>query len=124
MKITVGRPPNAKFVTVFMPPERLGNLLNPKEIEGLEQVLARTKEIARLTGALAASLDGTLGANIVSAAVDKEGVLVVKATSSAWAARLRFEESRLLDAAREAGVPAARIAVRVGRPGRDREAGS
>ena len=119
MKFTVGPPPNAKFVTVFMPPERLGNLLNPKEIEGLEEILARTKEIARLTGALAGRLDGALGANIVSAAVDKEGVLVVKATSSAWAARLRFEESRLLDAAREAGVPADRVAVRVGRPGRD-----
>ena len=102
-----------------MSPQRLGNLLNPKEIEGLEQILERTKEIARVTRALSGNLGGTLGACIVSAAVDKEGVLVVKTTSSAWAARLRFEESRLLDAAREAGVPAERIAVRVSRPGRD-----
>ena len=102
-----------------MPPRRLGNLLNPKEIEGLEQILERTKEIARLTGALSDSLGGTLGASIVSAAVNREGVLVVKAASSAWAARLRFEESRLLDAANEAGVAAERVAVRVSRPGRD-----
>lgn len=102
-----------------MPTERLGNLLNPKEIEGLEQILERTNEIARLTCALAENLGGALGASIVSAAVDKSGVLVVKTTSSAWAARLRFEESRLLEAAREAGVPAERTAVRVSRPGRD-----
>lgn len=101
-----------------MPPERLGNLLNPKEIEGLERILERTKELARLTRALSGQLGG-LGACIVSAAVDQEGVLVVKTTSSAWAARLRFEETRLLEAAREAGVPAERVAVRVSRPGRD-----
>ena len=54
-----------------MPTERLGNLLNPKEIEGLEQILERTNEIARLTCALAENLGGALGASIVSAAVDK-----------------------------------------------------
>lgn len=102
-----------------MPVERLGNLLNPKEIEGLEEILERTKELARLTCALAENIGGSLGASIVSAAVDKDGVLVVKTTSSAWAARLRFEESRLLEAAHEAGVPADRALVRVSRPGRD-----
>ena len=63
-----------------MPVERLGNLLNPKEIEGLEQVLARTKEIARLTGALAASLDGTRGAKydaIVVLDADRDHVAAV-----------------------------------------------
>lgn len=104
-----------------MSPRRLGNLLdprlNPEETEGLEQILKRAKEIARITAALAGRLGGALGANIVSAAVDAEGMLVVKATSGAWATRLRFEQTRLLDAAREAGVPATRIAVRVSRPG-------
>ena len=94
-------------------------MLNPKEIEGLEQVLERSREIGRLTGALSDGLGGTLGASIVSAALDRDGVLVIKTASSAWAARLRFEEARLLAAANEAGVAAERVAVRVSRPGRD-----
>ncbi len=102
-----------------MPPRRLGNLLNPKEIEGLRQILERTEEIARLTSALSDGLGGALGASIVSAAVDADGVLVIKTASSAWASRLRFEEGRLIEAADAAGVTAKRIVVRVSRPARD-----
>ena len=51
----------------------------------------------------------------VAANIRDDGTLVVLASSSAWAARLRFESERLMAAARGSGKTVLSCSVRVGR---------
>ena len=54
-------------------------------------------------------------AAIVAAAIDDAGVLTVKAASSAWASRLRFETQTLIDAAGANGQAVREVRIRVAR---------
>jgi len=98
-----------------MSAKHIGDLLKPNDNGGLAATLKRTRRIAELTSVLSAALGGDAGSSIVSASVDERHVLHVKTSSSAWAARLRFESDRLLAAASEAGWPASSLKVQVGR---------
>ena len=62
---------------------------------------------------LRSSIDPALAARLIGANLRDDGTLVVLAASPEWAARLRFESSRLLAACREQHPGAARVRVRV-----------
>jgi len=98
-----------------MSAKHIGDLLKPNDNGGLAATLERTQRIAELTSTLSAALGGEAGRSIVSASVDERRVLHVKTRSSAWAARLRFEGDRLLEAASNGGWPASSLKVQVGR---------
>ena len=98
-----------------MSAKHIGDLLKPNDNGGLAATLKRTQRIAELTSVLSAALGGEAGASIVSASVDDSRVLHVKTSSSAWAARLRFDSDKLLAAASDGGWPASSLKVQVGR---------
>lgn len=99
-----------------MASKQIGELLNLKNNGELGRTLKRSEEIGQLTRALADALPEDLGASVLSASTNEEGTLEIRANSSAWAARLRFEEDTLLEVARQHGVDARSVRVRVGRP--------
>ena len=98
-----------------MPPKRLENLLNPNNDRGLADLIRRARKMGELTGVLQRALPAEMAASLVAASLRDGGELVVLAASPAWAAKLRFEADLLLAAARDAGVDAASIRVRVNR---------
>ena len=98
-----------------MPPKRLKKLLNPNADAGLGAIVRRARELDSLAEALRRALSAEEAAGLVAANIRDDGELVVLAESPAWAARLRFEEDRLLEAARNAGATVTSCKVRVGR---------
>ena len=76
-------------------------------------MVERAQSMAELAGCLSAALPDELKAGIRAANVRDDGELIVIADSPAWAARLRFEEEKLLAAARDAGEQVETIRVRV-----------
>jgi len=69
----------------------------------------------KLTLALRRALPEAAAAELLAANLRDNGELVVVASSSAWAAKLRFEEVALLDAARSAGLEPVGLRVSVAR---------
>ena len=101
-----------------MTSKQIGELLNLKNNGELGRTLKRSSDIGQLTRALSDALPGEFATSLVSASINADGTLDIRASSSAWAARLRFEEHTLLKAAGQhtKGVQPDRIRVRVGRP--------
>ena len=98
-----------------MPIKRLENLLNPNDDGGLGEIVRHARHMGELVQMLQMSLPSDLGDNIIAANIRDSGELVVLASSSAWAARLRFEADALIDAARKTGADVATCSVRVNR---------
>jgi hypothetical protein len=96
-----------------MSASKLKNLLNPCNDGDLANLVSRAKRMGELTEILARALPEADRSAIVAANVREDGELVVLCASSAWASRLRYETGVLLDAAREAGIPAQTCRVRV-----------
>ncbi|MDJ0709352.1 MAG: DciA family protein [Woeseiaceae bacterium] len=69
--------------------------------------------MGELTHILCDRLPGEFAGAIAAANVRDDGSLVVIATSSAWASRLRYETDALLAAASEAGNCVSRCRIRV-----------
>ena len=108
----------ADCVTFFMPTDefenlKLENLLNLNENKELGEIIGRARDFARLTEVLALALPEDLREGLVAASVSPDGELVVFGQSPAWAARLRYEATAMLEAARATGQSATRVRVRV-----------
>ncbi len=93
----------------------LKKLLNPNNDGELAGVIRRAREMGELTHVLCESLPGEYAGAIAAANIREDGSLVVIASSSAWANRLRYESDTLLAAAADAGLTATSCRVRVGR---------
>jgi len=91
----------------------LKNLLNPSDDGDLGQIVKRAREMGELTHVLSKALPDEYAGAIVAANLREDGDLVVIASSSAWASRLRYETDALLAAARENGVSAKACRIRV-----------
>ena len=98
-----------------MPTTKLDKLLVDPARGNLGKIIQRAQKMDVLTAALKASLEPDLADNLVAANVRDDGELVVICSASAWAARLRFESEKLLEAARQTGESADRCRVRVAR---------
>ncbi|MEM7611901.1 MAG: DciA family protein [Pseudomonadota bacterium] len=66
-----------------------------------------------LTDAVLACLEGPERQHISSVSVSEDNILCIIADSPAWASRLRFHNDRMLEAARQHGIHAARCRVKV-----------
>ena len=75
---------------------RLDKLLKPGASGGLGDIVRRAQDMDNLTARLRADLDPEVAAHLVAANVRGDGELVVVASTSAWAAKLRFECERLM----------------------------
>ena len=98
-----------------MPAKRLDNLLNPSTGEGLGDIVRHARDMGRLVGALREALPGEEAEGILAANIREDGELVVLASTPAWAAKLRFETDKLVEAARRTGGEVSSCRVRVSR---------
>ena len=98
-----------------MPAKRLENLLNPSTGEGLGDIVRHARDMGRLVGALREALPGDEAEGVLAANVRHDGELVVLASTPAWAAKLRFEAEKLVEAARRTGAEVSSCRVRVSR---------
>ena len=94
---------------------RLDQLLGDASPEGLTRLVRQARDMSGLAARLRAVLPGELRPYLVAANLRSDGELVLVASSSSWAARLRFEAETVLEAARAAGAEATRVSVRVAR---------
>jgi hypothetical protein len=98
-----------------MSTKQLSNLLNPNGNGELGDIIQRAREMGELTGALANALPAELAGSLVAANLKDSQELVLICASSAWASRLRFEESTLIETARTLGLDVDKVSVRVAR---------
>ena len=104
---------NANWFTLFMPVKKLEDLLNSGASGSLEKLIQTAQDMDSLTSALRAALTPDSAENLLAANVREDGALVVICSSSAWAARIRFEADALLDASRASGFAADSVRVMV-----------
>ncbi|MFW2404349.1 MAG: DciA family protein [Gammaproteobacteria bacterium] len=96
-------------------PKSLSELLrDPGSSVGRLAAKARQKQA--LGDHVRNGLSTDLAAALLHCSVDENGVLVVRTTSSAWAAKLRFENEKLLELAREVHPETTSVRVRVAYP--------
>ena len=93
----------------------LENLLKTSQDKGLGDVIQRARDMGDLAQILQDSLPEPQRHAISAANIRADGELVILASSSAWASRLRYEEDTLLAAARAVGHSVSRCSVRVAR---------
>jgi len=93
---------------------RLDKLLDSSSSDTLGKVIQRARDLDDLTTLLRAELDPDTGLSLLAANVRDNSELVVVASSSAWAAKLRFEGEKLMQAARSSGTPVTSFRIRVG----------
>ena len=96
-----------------MPVKSLENLLNPNDDGQLGDIVRRARSMGELVSQLQAVLPDDMTGSIQAANIRDDGELVILASSSAWAAKLRFEADTLLDAARKTGTSVSSCKVRV-----------
>ncbi len=92
---------------------RLDKLLKSSPGGSLGKIIQRARDMDDLTTRLRAELDPETAESLLAANVRNNGELVVVASSSAWAAKLRFESENLLRAARADGTAVNRFRVSV-----------
>jgi hypothetical protein len=92
----------------------LESLLKPGSGGDLGGIVQKARDLADLTESLKARLPEDLAEGLLSVNL-REDALVLVCSSSAWAARLRFEEARIREASAAIGRPAAHVVVRVAR---------
>lgn len=97
-----------------MTAKSLETLLNPGDGGDLGGIVRKARDLADLTVALKAGLPDELAAGILAVNL-REQALVLVCCSSAWASRLRFEESQVREAAASAGHVVDAVVVRVAR---------
>ena len=95
--------------------KRLENLLNPNDDGDLADIIRHARDMGKLVHILQKSLPAEEAGSIVAANIRGPGELVILASSSAWASRLRFETDTLIAAARKSGVEANTCTIRVAR---------
>ncbi len=93
---------------------RLEKLLKSGSDSRLDKIIQRAQNIDALTSALKAELPAEMAENLLSANVHDSGELVLVCSTSAWAARLRFESNALIAAANKTGHSAKACKVTVG----------
>lgn len=98
-----------------MPVKSLENLLNTSQDSGLGELIQHARDMGDLVQILQNSLPEEQRAAISAANIRDDGELVILASSSAWASRLRYEADSLLATVRAAGKPASKCSVRVAR---------
>ena len=95
--------------------KKLENILNTNKNGDLGDLVQRARDMGALTAALAKALPAELAGSLIAANIRGNSELVLICPSSAWASRLRFEETVLVKAARSHGINVDKVSVRVAR---------
>jgi len=98
-----------------MSEKSLEKLLNPNNGGGLGKIIRHAREMGDLVQLLQNALPEDQALAIAAANIRDNGELVVLASSSAWAARLRYETDALIGAARTTGADIKDCSIRVAR---------
>ena len=98
-----------------MSAKSLKNLLKTSQDNGLGELIQHARDMGDLVQILQDSLPAEQRGAISAANIHPDGELVILASSSAWASRMRYEADRLIQAARDAGKDVSRCSVRVAR---------
>ena len=91
----------------------LENLLNPNDDGELGDIIRHARDMGELVQILQQSLSEDEQGSVLAANVRDDGELVVLTSSSAWAAKLRFEADALIAAAVSSGAQVTYCTVRV-----------
>jgi hypothetical protein len=92
---------------------RLDKLLKSGPNENLGRIIRRAREMDDLTTRLRAELEPETAQMLLAANVRDSGELVLVASTSAWAAKIRFEGERLMQAASVGDITVTSCRVRV-----------
>lgn len=93
----------------------LEDLLKTSKDNGLSEVIEHARDMGDLVQILQQAIPEEQRGAISAANIREDGELVVLASSSAWASRLRFETDTMLAAVKDSGKAACRCSVRVAR---------
>ena len=94
----------------------LEKLLKNTAGNGLEKIVQRAQNMDDIAQKLRQAIDKDVAEQISAINVRNDGDLVVVCTTSAWAARIRFDGEALVAAARRLGADVTRCHVRVASP--------
>lgn len=91
----------------------LEDLLKSDSGSALENIVQTAQYMDELTSMLQQQLDPDLAVNLLAASLRKNGELVLIASTSAWAAKIRFEAEKMMEIVRRSGadVSACRVTV-------------
>jgi len=92
---------------------RLDKLLKSGPGGELGKILRRARHMDDLTTRLRANLDPEIAPTLLAANIRENGELVVVASTSAWAAKLRFESETLIKTAHTPDLPVKSIRITV-----------
>jgi len=98
-----------------MTEKSLDKLLNSNADGGLGDIIQHARDMGDLVQMLQKALPAEQAPAISAANIRDDGELVILASSSAWASRLRYETEVLMAAARASGKSVNRCTVRVAR---------
>jgi hypothetical protein len=92
---------------------RLEKLLKSGSGSALENMVQTAQYMNELTSRLQNELPPDMAINLIAASLREKGELRLIASSSAWAAKLRFEAEKLMVVARQSGavVESCRVSV-------------
>lgn len=96
-----------------MPLSRLENLLKSGGADSLERIVRKARDMGELAAHLRKHLPKDLAAELVAANLRESGELVVICSTSAWAARFRYETELLMQLTRDLGKSVSTCTVRV-----------
>jgi len=87
-----------------MPIIRLEKLLKSSTGGRLQKLVRNAQHMDELTSTIRKGLQPELAAQLLAASVSRNGRLSIIASSSAWAAKFRFETEQLMQLARHSGA--------------------
>jgi hypothetical protein len=106
---------NRQLRHTFMPLKSLDELLKSSKDKGLAEVIDHARDMGDLVQLLQDALPSEQRPAIAAANIRDDGELVVLASSSAWAARMRYETDVLMAAVKAVGHQVNKVSVRVTR---------
>ncbi len=96
-------------------PKPLSQILESSS-SNLSRLAATAQQKIALSEHIRNGLATPMGAEVLHCSIDADGILTVRTTSPEWAARLRFENERLLKLGREINPATTSVKVRVAYP--------
>jgi hypothetical protein len=96
-------------------PKSLSQLLESTN-SSLGRLAATAQQKIALSEHIRNGLGPEIGPEVVHCSIDAGGILTVRTSSPEWAARLRFENERLLELSREINSATTSVKVRVAYP--------
>jgi len=96
-------------------PKSLSQLLEAPN-SGLGRLAATAQQKIALSEHIRNGLDPEVGPEVLHCSIDADGILTVRTSSPEWAARLRFENQRLLELSREINPATVSVRIRVAYP--------